>query len=75
MSVAFSRMGLFLDFIGCFILLIDSIRNSSRIAEHYMDTSFSLFWQQSCFKNLPIKAFAFLALGFLLQFIASWLPN
>jgi hypothetical protein len=68
-----SRIGLFFDFIGCLILLVESIRNSSRFGEDYIDTCFPVFWKKSYFKNLPIKAFAFLTLGFLLQLIGSCL--
>lgn len=64
-------LGLFLDFIGCFILLIDSKRNSSRFGEEYTDSCYPLFWQKSYFKKLHVKAFAFLAVGFLLQLIGA----
>ncbi|MFZ3116515.1 MAG: hypothetical protein WA133_10760 [Syntrophales bacterium] len=70
-----TQAGLFLDFIGCFILLIDSIRNSDRLGEHDIKFGYSLFWQKSYFKNLPVKAFSFLAIGFLLQFISSWIAG
>lgn len=75
MGNAISRIGLFFDFIGCFILLIDGIRNSSRYDEYDVDRDLPGFWQKRCLKNLPIKGFAFLALGFALQFIASWVER
>lgn len=73
MKNVLTQWGLFLDFIGCLVLLVDSIKNSDIFGEDGWKSGFSLFWQKSCFKKLPIKAFAFLALGFMLQFIGSWL--
>jgi len=68
MNNLLTQVGLFLDFVGCVLLLVDAIRHSSRIAEDYTLSGYPLFWKKPYFKNLHIKAFAFLAVGFALQF-------
>ena len=73
MKHTLTQFGLFLDLIGCAILLVDSIRNSNRFPEDGIKLGYSLAWQKSYFKNLPIKAFLFLIFGFAFQFISSLL--